>query len=236
VAALGAALVVAATAGPAAAGDPGVVRPVRIHLRTETPIVEGGSTTEFRFDLPDQAVCPGDSANDDYRVNSYMVPVDVDPASVEFSGNGPEPQHYGDDGEFRMPLFDLETSGVVRHMTANNDRPGQPGRLMEIPWVDFAVYEPGLIPPGTYNVGLACTLAGEVTNAWNATIQVTLDPKDEPAALHWAAVGGPEPVDGDGGAVGPVAAVGALLAAGGGVRSWRRRTTRTPTPVQEPRP
>src|SRR5688500_17497792 len=68
----------------------------------------GGSATKFAIDLPDGASCPGDSKDGEYRVDTYMVPERVDPSSLQFASNGPEPQAYGDYETFRMPLFDLE--------------------------------------------------------------------------------------------------------------------------------
>jgi len=193
------------------------------------PVDGGGSSTDFAVDLPDDATCPGDSAVDDFRVNTYMVPVDVDPVSLEFAGNGPEPQSYGDYDTFRMPLFDTEGASVAARLTAEADAPGEPGDIVDLPYVNFKVFEPEFIPPGVYDIGIVCGDLSGVTNVWHAEIAVKVDPKDRPAQLRWDVVDQPE---------GPRSSFPfAPLAVGGAGAALlilrRRRSTPQPAPASK---
>ena len=51
----------------------------------------GGSRTAFALRLPNGASCPGDSADDGYRVNSFVVPATVRVEDIAFDGQGPTP-------------------------------------------------------------------------------------------------------------------------------------------------
>ena len=159
------------------------------------PIEGGGSTTPFTLRLPRGAECPGDSADDNYRVNSYMVPAAVEPQDVAFDGLGPKPTGYGPGKEFRQPLYDTATTFFVSIQTEDAEAPGDPGKILELPNFAFGVFRPGDVPAGRYHVGLACTLINEIERVWDAQIDVVEDPGDQPAQIHWSVVGF-EPSDG----------------------------------------
>ncbi len=198
---------------------------------------EGGSRTAFTLQIPDGATCSGDSANDSYRVNSYMVPAAVEPASVTFDGLGPTPLAFEDYDTFRQPLFDRESNSYVSAQTADALEPGLPGPIINIPEFDLAVYEPGDLPAGRYHIGIMCTLFNEVVTIWDTEIVVSDAPDDEPAQIRWRVADDTGGVGGDDtGASAPV--IAALAAAASGVallvaRTRRRPRQATPAPSLE---
>src|SRR5262245_682957 len=76
-----------AGASVAPPGTPVDKGPVAVVLPTDvdTTVDSGGSGAPFALRLPDGSTCPGDSANDNWRVDSFMVPSSVDPATLEFN-------------------------------------------------------------------------------------------------------------------------------------------------------
>jgi len=155
------------------AGPAEVVVPI-----TNTRLTSGGSSTEFTLKLPLDASCTKDSANDNYRVQSYMVLSTVDPATLTFSSVGPAGG---------KPLFDNGGTPYVNAQTANAVTPGGPGQVINIPTFNYAVFSPGQIAPGTYNIGIACTSAPTVVDKfWNVQKTFTADPADAPAQVRWA--------------------------------------------------
>ncbi len=150
----------------------------------------GGAATAFSFQLPLGAACEGDSATAAYRIQSYMVTDATDPGTLQFASNGPTPSGTGAD--FRQALFDAgSTASYVNAQTAKADTPGGPGLILAIPAFNFAVFSPGDIVPGTYNIGLACTLgpasATQLKKYWNAQMTFEADLADS-AGIKWTAV------------------------------------------------
>lgn len=189
------------------------------------PIAGGGSATPFTVRLPDGAACPGDSADDGYRINSYMVPDDVDPSSISFDGTGPVPSVYGRYDTFRQPLYDVESNSFVSAQTANAPAPGQPGLIVNLPLYNFAVYGRDDLPVGRYHVGIVCTLLNEVMVGWDAQVEVNAA-ADDPAGIHWQAIGYRAPAD-----EGPSTAVLVALVVSAAVMAivvLRRRRTALP--------
>lgn len=146
----------------------------------------GGSATSFSLRLPEAASCPGDSANDNYRVQSFIVPVTDDPATLTYGSQGPA-------GEGRWALYDMTTSPFVNALTEVSGGPGQPGRITPLPQLSFAVFPVGTFTDGRYRVGVACTEWSETVRYWDTEIDVVAAPGDEPAQLRWAVVGAPAP-------------------------------------------
>ena len=55
----------------------------------------GGSATQFSVDLPKDSMCPGDSENDNWRLQTFIIPGDVDPGTLTYSVIGPTgPKQY----------------------------------------------------------------------------------------------------------------------------------------------
>lgn len=145
---------------------------------TSERLSEGGSATVFTLRLPDDASCPGDSANDQYRVQSFIVPVADDLGALTYETIKPE-------GDGRWALYDTDTRPVVHALTEPNNGGGQPGRIGGIPPFSFAVFPPGELPDGTYHIGIACSLFKETVRHWATQLVLTAAPADEPGRLRW---------------------------------------------------
>ncbi len=142
----------------------------------------GGSRTLFSLRLPNGASCPGDSANDGYRIQGFMVPANDDPGKLRYEYIQPE-------GEGRWGLFDEYTNSYAQILTAKQDAPGGPGLVLEIPRFTFAVFPPGMVRPGNYRIGIACTLLNETVHYWDSEFRISSDASDEPSEIHWNVVG-----------------------------------------------
>lgn len=144
----------------------------------------GGSGTPFTLELPAGASCPGDSANDDYRIQSFVVPADVDPGGLTYESTKPA-------GEGLWALYAVSSDPFVQGLTAIAVDPGDPGLIDQMPTFDFAVFPPGTLAEGVNRIGIACTLYNETVQYWDTEIDLTNTPADEPAQLTWVAVGAP---------------------------------------------
>ena len=145
----------------------------------------GGSAALFSLRLPESSTCPGDSLHDQWRVQSFMVPVDVDVTQLQYGVIGPE-------GEQQYALYDERTKPFVNELTRANEVAGQPGFIGDIPVFSFGLFPPGTVAPGTYRIGLACTLLRETAKYWDAEIVIEAAADDQPAGLTWSVVGGPD--------------------------------------------
>jgi hypothetical protein len=151
----------------------------------------GNGDTVFTLRPPSGASCGGDSANDGYLVQSYMVPASVDPSTLTFDSSGPIPNAVG--ASFRQPLYNSATSGAyVNALTLDNagsPRP-RPGEVINIPDFYFDVFGPGDIPPGAYNLGIACTLGApsgtQMKEFWNTTMTFTTNPAGGFSQVSWS--------------------------------------------------
>jgi hypothetical protein len=156
------------------------------------PLDEGGSATPFSLLLPSGAACTGDSTNAGYRVQSYIVPSSVNPATLTWDANGPVPTGVG--ANLRQPLYQATSTAYVSGQTADANPVGGPGPIISIPAFSYGVYSPGNVPAGVYNIGIACTLGGpsstQLDKYWNTTITVVADSGDEPAQIAWTVGGG----------------------------------------------
>ena len=154
---------------------------------TSTALATGGSATAFSLALPANAACKGDSADDGYRVQSYMVPSSVDPSTLRFGSTGPVPRGTG--ASFRQPLYSTSTSPFVNEQTANVDLPTDRAAIVSVPSFALSVFAQGDIPPGSYNIGLACTKGtGDlvVEDLWNVKLEVATAASD-PLGISWTA-------------------------------------------------
>lgn len=167
-----------AHAGGSRAGDAIVV----VDPDSDQALGHGGSSDLFSLKLPDGASCPGDSANDGYRIQGFMVPATDDPATLRYKSIQPE-------GEGRWGLFDEYTTSYAQILTAKQDKPGGPGMIINIPRFTLAVFPPGELEPGRYRLGIACTLYNETIRYWDSEIVVKRDPSDKPAEITWSVVG-----------------------------------------------
>jgi hypothetical protein len=202
--------------------DGGDVRVVDF-FAPEDELAGGVSSTVFTLTVPDGAVCPGDSANDQWRLQSFVVPATVDPAELTFGGNDPV-------GDGNWSLYGASTSPYVDELTEPNTMPGQPGRIPSIPALSFAVFPPDTLPDGEYRIGLACTLLREPAIFWDTRLEVVSDPDDEPGRMRWSVIDAPATAKVADAASDPNVFTRVLLAvslvglAVTGVISWRWRT------------
>jgi hypothetical protein len=178
----------------------------------------GGSATVFTLRLPDGASCPGDSANDQYRVQSFIVPSADDPGIFTYGSIKP-------DGEGRWALYGVDTRPFVHALTERNDGAGLPGRIGGLPPLSFAVFPPGELPEGAYRIGVACTRFRKTERYWDTELMLLTGPDDEPGQLRWhLASVDPSSGDGSSGATGlALVAAAAALVAFLARRSTRRR-------------
>jgi hypothetical protein len=185
--------------GAAAATDGGpalVVTPLDGSTSAGQTLTSGGSATLFSLLLPTGAACTGDSANDGFRVQSYMVPAAVDPNTLTFGAAGPLPSGgLGSATNFRQPLYEgVSTTGYVNAQTANASVLGGPGPVVNVPAFNLALYATGDVPPGEYKIGLACTkgTAGptQLDKFWNAPITIVAAAAD-PIGIGWTATPSP---------------------------------------------
>jgi len=178
-----------ASAAATNAGAAQVITPVDGSTSGGQPLASGTSITPFSLGLPTGAACKGDSANDGYRVQSFMVPTDVDLATLTFGTAGPLPPGFADE-PFRQPLFDPNSTAYVEAQTAARVNAGDPGPIINIPAFSHAVWSPGDVQPGTYAIGIACTLGAasdtQLDRFWSAQITVVEAPSD-PAGITWTA-------------------------------------------------
>jgi len=182
----------------------------------------GGSSTPFHLKLPSGAACTGDSAHRNYRVQSYMVPAADVPSGLSFRSQGPT-------GPGQRPLYDIFTRSYVNVQTANAEPEDAAGLIVNVPLFSYAVYPPGIIAPGPWDVGIACTLAGQVDRFWNARIEVSSTASDKPAGFTWKQLDGPGTGGSSRASVWVVVAGAAVVGAGGffALRSRRVKPVRS---------
>jgi hypothetical protein len=155
-----------------------------------SPVNSGVSATEFALTPPTGAACSGDSATDGFRVQSYMVPANVDPSTLTFNNQGPIPQDIG--ANLRLPLISATGDPFINVTTAVTT-----GLLTNLPITSLnrlrALGGPAVVPAGTYNIGYACTKgtasATQEDRFWNVQIQISADPNDAPSGLAFSVVG-----------------------------------------------
>ena len=160
----------------------------------DQPLAAGGSAAPFALAPPAGASCTGDSATGGYRVQSYIVPAGVDPGTLTFDSSGPAPQGTGAD--LRLPLFSsIGASPFVDQTTAVATTTGGPGLVTGLPSFSFAAFGadgPTFVPPGIYNVGLACTMgvasSAQQDRFWNVQMAFAVNPNDVPSGITWTVV------------------------------------------------
>lgn len=167
---------------------------------SRTPLLEGDSNTVFSVALPVGATCPGDSANDDWRVQTFIVPAATDVPALEYGATRPV-------GETMYALYTTEGRPYAQVLLGQNAEPGQPGLILDFPPMSFAPFTPDLLPVGRYTIGVACTYYQIGERFWSAQIDVTEDRDVEPGERRWRVVDAANPDAGSSG--GAVASRGA---------------------------
>ena len=121
-----------------------------------------------------------------------MVPSTVDPQTLKFNFLGPNPA--GSGADYSQPLFSAASGQrYVNVTTGIASTAGGPGLVPTLPGFDFTstLFVPGFLPPGTYNVGIACSKsAGAVLDKyWNVEMSVAVNATDAPSGLTWTVAG-----------------------------------------------
>ena len=195
-------------------------------------LTSGDGTTPFLVRMPDGAVCPGDSFNDQWRIQSFMVPATDDIGALSYGVIGPE-------GPQQLALFgaDAAASSFANILTPANAVAGQPGRINTPPPFSLAVAAGELVPSGSYRIGIACTYFGATALYWDTEIEVTQAADGEPSELSWRLPGvAAEPEEQDDSSKLPVfiVAIGAV-ATGGFIMFPRNAPRRSDSRSKEPK-
>ena len=181
---LGATSASAATVQPVRSGDAVIVD----RNDGSAELTHGQSATQFSLRLPPGAACPGDSANDQWRFQSFMVPASDTPDTLHYNVAGP-------DGPGQFALFQVSTSPLVDVLTNQNAGPGQPGVIPALLPLSFAAFPPDVLPAGTYRIGIACTLSRQTADYWDTEIIITSSPSDKPSQFVWRLATAPASVN-----------------------------------------
>lgn len=196
--------IVAATSSvgdPVRAGDATIVD---AYNQSKT-LDHGSGKTTFSIRLPDGAACPGDSRNDQWRVQTFILPSGEDPIAVRYGPIGPEPV-----GNGRYAMFGVDTIPYVHQLTRQNLSAGQPGVIAPLPPFSLAVVAGEQIPTGRYRLGVACTYFGETAVYWDTEVDLVDTGGGAPGKLTWHLPGVVPSTSGSDGGVSPWIVVSAL--------------------------
>jgi hypothetical protein len=187
-------------------------------------IDHGSNATQFSFQLPDGSTCPGDSANDQWRVQSFIIPADADPTAIRYGAIGPEPP-----GNGRYAMFFIDTRPFVHQLTERNSAAGKPGVIPPLPAFSFDVIAGENIASGDYRIGISCTYFGTTAKFWDTRIVLTETGKKDQLTWRLASVPAKAIRSDDGTSSWPIvigATLAAVVVAGAGVFLVRRRRQR----------
>ncbi len=189
-------------------------------------VTHGSAKTPFTLQLPDPATCPGDSANDQWRIQTFSVPVTDEPSVIRYGPIGPEPV-----GDGHYALFGVDTTPFVQQLTLRNPQAGQPGVIPAFPAFSFEVVAGENVPVGSYKIGVSCTYFGATAKYWHTEIEIT----DDDGSLRWRlATAPPDVASSDNSSGVPAALVlGGAAALLAGALIWRRSATRRPTTLSK---
>lgn len=162
------------------------------------PLQSGTGSTPFSLRLPTGAACAADGLNGG-RWHTYIVPSSEDPSAVVFNPTG-SLQGFstgsGGAGTFRFNLYSVANQPVRAQAPNQED-----AAIINIPNLAFKIWQPGQVPAGTYNLGIACVdldatpTANVVDHIWNARLQVATAEATEanPAGITWTALAAATP-------------------------------------------
>jgi len=188
-----------AAAAGAAAGEPVDGGDVVLVDASARPLASGNSDVRFTLRLPDEAVCPGDSANDQWRWQTFIVPSETEIGDITWGVIGPE-------GDGQAALYDTSSRYLSHQNLLPNQATGEPGRLPTLPFMSFSGFPKGYLADGAYRIGLACTLQREPSIYWDASFVVSTSAEGGSAGFAWAS---------------PTAPAGAVPAESAESRNWR---------------
>lgn len=211
-----------AATGPGDARRVGGVAVVRSD-DTNSYLREAAFEQPFSLRLPDQSTCPGDSAHDDWRVQTFIVPEDRDPGRLAYSEVSP--LFAGEPTALVSPLFDANGSPFVNQLLGANTEPGKPGHILGFPVMSFTRLADSFVA-GRYRIGVSCTQFRAGERYWDATIEIAGSGTER----TWKLVGSPQSFSGAGGThssslrwIGIALAALGLFALGVLWGGWRRK-------------
>ncbi len=153
-----------------------------------TPAIAGGnSDTQFLLNLPEGAACTGDSATDNYRVQTFMAVATTDPATLTFGGSGPNNANVG--ASFLQPLFAATgNSPVSGRLAAPVSGQVDDGVVFSLAAVTSGgvVQAQGVLPEGDYILGYMCTVGTALDKYWTATLTIAHDDTESRAGITFA--------------------------------------------------
>ncbi len=149
---------------------------------TKKPLTHGNQKTLFTFHL-DEAMCPGDSAHDQWRTNAFMVPVTEAPGDIRYGPIGPEPS-----GNGRYGVYTLNTHAYMFQLLMRNESAGHPGVIPTMPVFSFDVVSQLHPPSGEYRIGISCVIFDHTATYWDSVVDVTAG---APGTLSWTVKGAP---------------------------------------------
>ena len=144
-------------------------------------LMAGGSDTEFSFMLPAGAACPG-GAVAGYRWQTFLASSAVALDSLQFGVSGPTSAS----GRFVSYLYAYKGGQAVLNVAPAVEAAGS---FAGIPTFSFSRFAPGVLAPGDYNLGVACSLNGESVAMWSATVTLVADLADTPTGVRWGLKG-----------------------------------------------
>lgn len=142
------------------------------------PLASGNSDVKFSFRLPPTAECPGDSANDEWRWQGFIVPSDTDIEDIVWGVLGPE-------GDNHAALYDTFSRYLSHQNLLPNQAAGEPGKLPSLPFMTFSNFPKGYLDDGTYRIGIACTLQRDPSIFWDAEFIISSSDDGGSAGFTW---------------------------------------------------
>lgn len=190
---------------------------------TRKSVSAGDHDTAFTLRLPTGATCPGDSMNDDWRVQTFVIPATDDPGMLTYTVAVTGPDGPKDDA--RVALYSTEGRPYVHQMLGANAEPGHPGEIPMLPAFSFKRLPIDYLPTGEYLMGVACTDYASATQTYWAT---SIHINSSPTAMTWT-VTAEQPASSGGS--GSTFAVVLLVVLGAGLLGvavvlWRRSSRR----------
>jgi hypothetical protein len=210
-----------AAAGSSATQEERIGDAVIVEMSGQSP-PSGGSADVFVVRLTNDETCPGDTLHDGWSVQTFIVPASVPFSEITFGPDGPL------GGAHQFALYMVTGDPAADVIVAPNDVASRPGRVA-LPTFSFNAFVPGLLPPGSYRFGVACTLPGGRTPAryWDGMIRIDSDPDDSPAQIRWTAAESSAPGSGSSSSSSslPIVVIAvAVIAALAAALSWRSRS------------
>jgi hypothetical protein len=143
---------------------------------TITP-TSGNSDLDFKFNAPTPLYCQGSGPVDGYQLNTFMAPLAANPANFAWSAGVPSAGT--NPAGFYERMYQASDGSPVSFLAVDSvANPGNGEYLASWPnpFMDFSWAGPGFIPPGSYQIGLACVSQAHTTRYWVSAVTITSNP------------------------------------------------------------